>query len=287
MPTSAQINANRANAARSTGPITQQGKHTASQNALKHGLFSRLLPNEEEFQQTLQGIMADLEPSGAIEQLVVEQIALAYFRLGHLYRVENDARSLPDPLTNEMSSLQAPAKSWFEGAGAPLMIRYEAMLNRQIQRSFEFLQKLQQQRRYRQARKETIAERERAQALQLQREKRTSKSHRTRPAQSPPDLGAGGPGAQQNKKSTTVSDADIDAAMAQLVPGVGPHAALTDVVQNIKLAKNPAASEDDQASYLANAVRAFNRAVRPVAMPNTPDELIPPPEIGFVSQKNK
>jgi hypothetical protein len=40
MSTKAQINANRQNAQKSTGPQTAQDKAVVSQNALKHGLFT-------------------------------------------------------------------------------------------------------------------------------------------------------------------------------------------------------------------------------------------------------
>ncbi len=38
MTTQAQIEANRKNAQKSTGPKSRQGKDTVSQNAVKHGL---------------------------------------------------------------------------------------------------------------------------------------------------------------------------------------------------------------------------------------------------------
>ena len=40
MATEKQIAANRANAKRSTGPITEKGKQASSQNALRHGQLS-------------------------------------------------------------------------------------------------------------------------------------------------------------------------------------------------------------------------------------------------------
>ena len=41
MSTPAQIQANRQNAQKSTGPRTPQGKAVVAQNALKHGLLAR------------------------------------------------------------------------------------------------------------------------------------------------------------------------------------------------------------------------------------------------------
>ena len=43
MATEKQINANRQNAQKSTGPKTAEGKAAVSQNAVKHGLFAQSL----------------------------------------------------------------------------------------------------------------------------------------------------------------------------------------------------------------------------------------------------
>jgi hypothetical protein len=87
-----RIEANRRNAQRSTGPKTAAGKARVAQNAFVHGLLSRetLLPDEDP--QTLEtlaeAMRAELNPEGPQEQLLVEMMVRALWRLRRLGRVE-------------------------------------------------------------------------------------------------------------------------------------------------------------------------------------------------------
>jgi hypothetical protein len=88
----AQLTANRANAQKSTGAITQSGKNRVSQNAIKHGLFSqRLVLNDEnplEYQSLLGELQCCLQPVGILEQSLVERIALSLWRQRRLVKAE-------------------------------------------------------------------------------------------------------------------------------------------------------------------------------------------------------
>jgi len=89
MTSQARIDANRHNAKLSTGPRTQQGKQASSKNATRHGFFSRMLPNPSpEFKEMLTGLYRSLRPADESQQLLVDQIALAYLRLARLYQQE-------------------------------------------------------------------------------------------------------------------------------------------------------------------------------------------------------
>src|SRR5215207_1145886 len=84
--------ANRQNALKSTGPRTPDGKAAVRLNALKHGLLSRetLLPGEDEEALTELGerLRGELQPVGELENLLVDRIVSAYWRLSRLGRVE-------------------------------------------------------------------------------------------------------------------------------------------------------------------------------------------------------
>src|SRR5438034_3302018 len=75
MATEAQIEANRRNAQKSTGPRSEEGKEKSSRNATRFGLFTRqlLLPHEkeEELAALRDDLHARLKPADALEELYV------------------------------------------------------------------------------------------------------------------------------------------------------------------------------------------------------------------------
>jgi hypothetical protein len=87
-----RINANRLNATKSTGPRTKEGKAKVALNALKHGLSARtaLLPDEDEevFAALRAGLLEDLKPSGAVEEVLASEIVDLAWRLQRASRVE-------------------------------------------------------------------------------------------------------------------------------------------------------------------------------------------------------
>jgi hypothetical protein len=105
-----QADANRRNALQSTGPKTPEGKDAVRLNALKHGLLSQelLLPGEDEaaLMGLTERLMADLQPEGALEILLVEDIIVAYWRLRRFRRVEADmfARQLYEDMREQAQS---------------------------------------------------------------------------------------------------------------------------------------------------------------------------------------
>ena len=88
MATLKQIEANRLNALKSTGPRTPEGKAAVSMNALKHGLRARtvVLPSEnaEEFHQLCDDLEAEWQPQSRTEQFYVEQMAVSQWKLNRM-----------------------------------------------------------------------------------------------------------------------------------------------------------------------------------------------------------
>jgi len=92
MTSEKQIQANRRNAQRSTGPNTPEGKDAVRLNANKHGLRSQevLLPGEDEeaLKELDENLRAELKPVGELENLLVDGIIASHWRLRRLRRVE-------------------------------------------------------------------------------------------------------------------------------------------------------------------------------------------------------
>ena len=96
MSTKKQIEANQRNALVSTGPLTAEGKALVSQNAVKHGIFAKDLiittgdgkEDAQEYKELLDGLILSLNPSGQMECLLVEKIAVDYWRLRRVLRFE-------------------------------------------------------------------------------------------------------------------------------------------------------------------------------------------------------
>jgi len=93
MPSLKQILANRANAQKSTGPRSPQGKGISSQNALSHGLASKksiVLNGEsrDRFDRLCRSFFEVFQPSNDVTALLVEEMAVAKWRTRRLWTIE-------------------------------------------------------------------------------------------------------------------------------------------------------------------------------------------------------
>jgi hypothetical protein len=155
MTSEKQSKANRENARNSTGPKTPEGKDAVRLNALKHGLLSKeaLLPSEDEdaLRDLDEGLRTELRPTGQLENLLVDRIVEAVWRLKRLGRVE--AGIFAWELDN---SVRDPDKSMLglsfirdaNGANAfSKLSRYEITIERGLYKALHELQRLQAARR--------------------------------------------------------------------------------------------------------------------------------------------
>jgi hypothetical protein len=91
-----KLEANRLNAQRSTGPRTEEGKSQSRRNALKHGVLAPALlitkgecaEDPVEFEEMLGGFYEDLKPVGALEEMLVEKVAVCLWRQKRALRCE-------------------------------------------------------------------------------------------------------------------------------------------------------------------------------------------------------
>lgn len=122
-----RLAANRANAQKSTGPKTLEGRAASRMNALKHGLLSQEVlissPHRQESEAELFALhdwfKAELQPMGPIETLLVDQIVTTHWRLRRVLAAESAemalslrrGRSSSNPLA-EGRSVEACGKTY-------------------------------------------------------------------------------------------------------------------------------------------------------------------------------
>jgi hypothetical protein len=93
MTSDKKAQANRRNALKSTGPKTPEGKAAVRLNALRHGMRSEeliILPGEDEeaLRELSERLRTELQPVGELENLLVDRIVAAEWRLRRLRQVE-------------------------------------------------------------------------------------------------------------------------------------------------------------------------------------------------------
>ena len=152
MATAARIVANQANALLSTGPRTPEGKARSAQNSRTHGLFSAVdafTPlDREAYQAFLQHFTHTWAPTTDASLYMVEQLALAHFRLERVRAIqasylarqvrtlcETEGRPAPLDLVDQAA---LEARAHLADAQGPKLLprfhRYEQSFLREIRR---------------------------------------------------------------------------------------------------------------------------------------------------------
>ena len=153
MATERQIAANRANAKRSTGPVTEAGKQASSQNALHHGLLSHsciILKGEraDRFDALLASLIQEFQPTTPNEHMLIQTMAVARWRQVRNWTIQTATIELEtanqDPEAGSPPVIAALAfRSLADNSQAlHLLQRYDTALDRQYSRALANLLKV-------------------------------------------------------------------------------------------------------------------------------------------------
>jgi hypothetical protein len=149
------------NGGKSTGPRSEHGKLTSSCNSVKHGVFSKavLVKGESlaEYGRLLTGLREYFQPVGAFEDLLVEKIATIIWRLRRMLSAESaeiqKAQESDGPFGSPEGFELATRDLRRAGSGVPgttaldRLLRYEAALNHELDRTVSQFDRLQRIRR--------------------------------------------------------------------------------------------------------------------------------------------
>src|SRR5580700_8143500 len=150
-----QLEANRRNAQRSTGPKTIEGKSNSSRNNLRHGLTGQIniLPTEdrEAHDAFCNDLTNSLKPETPMEQQFAQSVAEDSWRLNRVRAIENNIFALGhEGERRETHIALADARTFQTEANQfQLLTVYEQRINRNLQRNLKQLQELQAERKAR------------------------------------------------------------------------------------------------------------------------------------------
>ena len=175
MASPAQLAANRRNAQKSTGPRTIEGRKRASLNALKSGMTAKtvVLPHESaaDYDEIRTALIEDYSPATSQEMMLVDQIAVGYWRTIRARRFETamfDNHLRTKKRTHGKDT--GPNERDDEGCAVILQVtdpeqlknyfRYDATISRDYYRAIATLEKMQAARRREEDRQERKASEE-------------------------------------------------------------------------------------------------------------------------------
>src|ERR1700733_116541 len=148
-----QLEANRRNAEKSTGPKSAQTKASSSRNNLRHGLTGQisLLPTEdrEAHDAFCNELIDSFNPETPMEQQLANSIAEDSWRLNRARAIENNMFALGHGHQHREAQIAlADAATFLAQANAfNLLSIYEQRINRNLQRNIKLLKELQAERK--------------------------------------------------------------------------------------------------------------------------------------------
>jgi hypothetical protein len=162
MASDKQIDANRLNAQKSTGPRTEAGRAISRLNAIKHGLTGHLYVMTDDERQArdtfVAGILDSLKPADAIERQLAHSVADGYWRINRVAAIENNFLAA-DAYNQELDRTAESEQPEIDRALAPalsfikhperfqLLGVYEMRLHRKIRLDLQQLREIQATRR--------------------------------------------------------------------------------------------------------------------------------------------
>ena len=199
MTSTAQFEANFANAQKSTGPRTDKGKHRTRLNAYRHGLTGQIqlltADEHEAFDKHCAGIRESLDPVGALEIELAQSIAEDHWRLKRARAIETGIFALgqegalgalvtndrDDPAQLPIDEALSRARTWLaKSENFQLLALYEQRIRRAIEKNMAELRTLRAERQA--ARKQALKDVQLLSQLAHSRAKSTIRPATSRPS---------------------------------------------------------------------------------------------------------
>ena len=118
-----QIEANRRNALRSTGPTTEDGKRRSRQNAVRHGLSAEtvveIVEDIDDYRGFEAAIIADYDARTAVERELVLRLASLLWRLRRATMIETELLRIQAEISRDRRSSQLAVRS--RNAPSPIL----------------------------------------------------------------------------------------------------------------------------------------------------------------------
>ena len=120
-----QLAARRANALKSTGPRTSEGKEIARQNCLKHGFFSCDVVNAvldgparlDEFSTMLDALLREYDPQSVRERILIDEVAASCWRIRRILRYECRETWIDDDRYRRKAKTESPSDALLSTMG--------------------------------------------------------------------------------------------------------------------------------------------------------------------------
>jgi hypothetical protein len=118
-----QIEANRRNAIRSTGPRTEEGKRQTRRNAVRHGLCAETviesIEDIEDYRAFEAAVIADYDAQTAVERELVLRLASLLWRLRRATAIETDLMRIQAEILRDRRRGRSP--EWSNNRASPIL----------------------------------------------------------------------------------------------------------------------------------------------------------------------